>query len=249
MLYKLKRHPFVMRAVLERTLVLTYALPAEVLESTLPPGLTVDKVGDLGFLAIALVQARDMRPAFLPQGFGLDFFLAGYRILTRYATTRRKKLRGLRIMETLIDKKGLIFLFNLISHYRYCAATVQSQLFENAWRIRLTANSGVVLDLIAELDQASLPQGTPFNCIREARKYAGPLPFTFDYEPETNSIVIIEGVRQYWNPRPVAVHVISNTFLEKSPFRNSKAFLASAFYVENVPYLWKRGVVERLGRI
>ena len=54
---------------------------------------------------------------------------------------------------------------------------------------------------------APLPEGSPFPDLKEARKFAGPLPFTFDYEEETHSIVRIQGVRQRWNPEPVAVEV------------------------------------------
>ena len=59
------------------------------------------------------------------------------------------------------------------------------------------------LRVIADLARrpAPLPSGSPFRDARDARKFAGPLPLTFDYEKETHSIVVIEGVRQDWNPR------------------------------------------------
>jgi hypothetical protein len=36
------------------------------------------------------------------------------------------------------------------------------------------------------------------------------------------------------------------TFLEHSPFNAVEPRLANAFHVENVPYRWERGIVERL---
>ncbi|MCI0414902.1 DUF2071 domain-containing protein [bacterium] len=242
MLFRLKRHPFVMRAHLERTLVLTYALPVECLKKSLPPGLSADTVGDLGFVAIALVQTRDLRPAFLPRCFGQNIFIAGYRIIARYVNASRRSLRGLRIIESYTDKRRLVFFSNLFTHYHYRTVTIQSELSEKTWRIKLSPTPA--LDVIAELDRPILPNGSPFKNVRHARRYAGPLPFTFDYEGETGSIVTIEGVRKNWNPRPVAVRVIRNTLLEKPPFHLSKPLLASAFYMENVPYLWKKGVID-----
>ena len=76
-----------------------------------------------------------------------------------------------------------------------------------------------------------------------SNKGAGPLPFTFDYEPESRQMVIIEGVREHWDPQPVRVEVTRCTFLERPPFAGLPVRLANAFFLESVPYRWKRGVV------
>ena len=68
MIHLLKRHPFPVVARFDRVLALSYALPAAVLEPLLPPGLTLDTYGEHGFLTIALVQTRGLRPAGLPAG-------------------------------------------------------------------------------------------------------------------------------------------------------------------------------------
>ena len=45
---------------------------------------------------------------------------------------------------------------------------------------------------------------------KEARRFAGPLPFTFTYSPEKKKVLIIEGVRENWKPNPV--HIIEHKF-------------------------------------
>ena len=52
MLYALKRHPLPIRAFFRHCLVLTYALPAKLLEPLLPPGLTLDTYQEFGFVAV-----------------------------------------------------------------------------------------------------------------------------------------------------------------------------------------------------
>jgi len=89
---------------------------------------------------------------------------------------------------------------------------------------------------------APLPAGSPFANEKEARRFAGPLPYTFDYEQETHSIIRIRGLRQDWNPQPVDVEVRKNTFLQQEPFCRATPILANAFHVANVPYQWFRGV-------
>jgi hypothetical protein len=248
-LHLLKRHALPVKAQLRASLVLAYAVPADVLRPLLAPGLQLDTYGDFGFLAIALVETRGLRPAFLPAGMGLDFFLAGYRIFTRYRTSNGRNLRGLRILRSDTDRRSMQVFGNLLTHYSYDRSRWRVQRTDGTYEVEVgTPKGDADLHVEADISQTSalLPPGSPFANFREARKFAGPLPFTFDYERETHSIIRVEGVRQDWNPRPVPVTVHRNTFLDQSRFRSAGAVLANAFYLENVPYSWKPGVREPL---
>jgi Uncharacterized conserved protein (COG2071) len=239
---RLRRHPLPIRSHFDFALVLTYALPATVLEPLLLPGLTLDRFGDRGFVAVALVQTRNLRPAFLPSFAGLDFFLAGYRIFTRYDAGGRT-LRGLQILRSRTDSRIMTFFGNLLTHYNYSRARVEVKRDGARVEVAIGDELDVVADLVSE---AALPPGSPFADWKTARRYAGPLPFTFDHERETNSIVRIEGVRQEWKPRPVNVELRHISFFAQPAFADATPVLASAFYFENIPYLWRRGVVAPL---
>ena len=245
----IKRHPLAMTAHFEEVLVLTYALPQEVLTPLLPPGLALDCFGPYGFLAIAIVQTRNMRPQHLPSWLGRDFFLTGYRIFTRFRTTSGRTLRGLRILRSDTDSETMVRWGNHLTHYNYRKVSVDYRRTENAVDFKVVTRDGaadlrVRADLSSEPD--SLPAGSPFSDFRTARRFAGPLPFTFDYEPETHSIVRIQGVRKQWSPIPVHVVVLQNSFLQREPFACAPPVLASAFRVANIDYVWKRGVREAL---
>jgi hypothetical protein len=82
--------------------------------------------------------------------------------------------------------------------------------------------------------------------VREARRFAGPLPFTFDYERETHAIVAINATRTHWQPAPIEVDVRRIAFFDQPAFRSCTPVLAAAFYVKNVDYRWERGVRYRL---
>lgn len=249
MLYLLQRHSLAIKAHLRASLVLAYAVPARVLLPLLPPGLTLDTYGDFGFQAVALVETRDLRPAFLPAGLGMNFFLSGYRIFTRYQTRAGRTLRGLRILRSDTDRLLMQFFGNLLTHYHYEYSRCRVQRTEQKYEVEVTtpqgrANLHVEADMSTQ--EARLPQGSPFGDFTEARKFAGPLPFTFDYEKQTHSIIRVEGVRQRWEPRPVSVTVHRNAFIEQDPFRFTGAVLANAFYLEDVPYAWRPGIREKL---
>jgi uncharacterized protein DUF2071 len=231
------------------SLVLAYAIPEHVLKPLLPPGLTLDVYDGFGFLAIAMVEARDLRPAFLPSSIGMNFFLAGYRIFTRYQTIGGRTLRGLRILRSDTDRRSMCLFGNLLTHYSYELSRCRIRRTDTTYSVEVCSPNGDA-DLKVEADIANdsqvPPPGSLFPDLREARKFAGPLPFTFDYEPQTHSIIRVEGVRREWTPRPVSVQVFRNTFLEQKIFRSAGATLANAFYLENVPYAWKPGIREAL---
>ncbi|HSH39209.1 MAG TPA: DUF2071 domain-containing protein [Chthoniobacterales bacterium] len=247
-IHRFKRHPLPIVAHFRHSLVLTYALPREVLRPLLAPGLMLDAFGDLGFLAIALVQTERLRPAFLPAALGQDFFLSGYRIFTRFQTRSGRTLRGLRILRSDTNRAFMARFGNLLTHYHYRLATVGLSADADRLEVNIsTPREEADLHVVADLREATtLPAGSPFSDWHQARLFAGPLPFTFDYEAETHSIVVIEGVRQNWHPRPVNVQAIRSSFLQRAPFAATSPVLASAFHVSNIPYRWKRGVVEPL---
>jgi hypothetical protein len=243
MIHLLKRHPLPVTAFFRHSLVLTYAFPPEILQPLLPNGLVLDTFRGHAFLAIALVETRQLRPSFLPAILGGDFFLSGYRIFTRLAGAAHSK-RGLRILRSDADHPWMVRAGNLLTHYNYrlCQTNLEERGAQIHWTVR-TPNAEADLDVTAQLDAqpAPLPDGSPFRTLAEARRFAGPLPYTFDYEEATNSIIGIYALRQSWNPEPVAVDVRRNTFLDHEPFRSAPPILANAFHVHDVPYQWQRG--------
>jgi hypothetical protein len=244
---RLRRHPIAIEAHFDHCLTLTYALPADVLRPLIPPGLELDVKGQHGFVAVALVQTRSLRPAGLPQICGQDFFLAGYRVFTKFRTSRGTTIRGLRILRSDADRPLMVTGGNLLTHYNYhrCRASFDVSADGMAVAVHSTDGGG---DLVvnARLSEAPLPPDSPFHSIREARYFAGPLPFTFDYEEETHAIVAIKATRSLWRPTPVRVDVTRLSFFDQPAFAGCTPTLAGAFHVADVGYRWERGVCHTL---
>ena len=247
--YLLKRHALAIEAHFDFVLVLTYAFPAHVLQPLVPPGLVLDTFGDLAFVALAIVRTGKMRPRGWPALLSRDYILVGYRIFVRYRTLAGKNLRGLKILRSDASRRSVVTAGNLMTHYNFKQAKIDFQI--NAETLMVQSRS---LDKISDLsvsadlrrDDEILPVGSAFPTIKDALKFAGPMPFTFDYERESNSIIRVEGVRQNWHPRPVAVDVSQVDFFKQAPFDQVVPLLCSAFYVKDIPYYWKAGIVEQL---
>ncbi|CAN5668858.1 hypothetical protein BH09VER1_BH09VER1_01410 [soil metagenome] len=244
MLHRLKRHPFPVEAHFDFTLALTFAVPTEKLRHLLYPELQLDTYEkETAFLAVALVQTRRLRPALMPPALGQDFFLTGYRLFVRYRTPEGRLLRGLQVLRSDTDKPLMCALGNLMTHYHYHRAKISVARKAGALDISVDSGDGLAdLKISANLDSAKLPEGSVFPDERTARRFAGPMPFTFSYEPETKSIVRIEGVRTNWHPRVVDARVEKVDFLKHLGLAG-EARLANAFYLEDIPYRWERGQV------
>ncbi|WP_282204475.1 DUF2071 domain-containing protein [Kitasatospora fiedleri] len=250
MKHLLRRHPVPMRTHFAHSLVLTYALPPHVLEPLLPPGLALDTYTDPvgtehGFVAAALVDTRSLRPAFLPARLGADRVLTGYRIFTRFPTPGGRAMRGLKILRSDTDSRVMALGGNLLTRYHYRPARIGSRVVGDTLEFRVVSRDGRA-DLYVRADlgsaPADLPAGSPFACAKDARRFAGPLPYTFEHEPETGSMIVVKATRTHWEPTPVAVELPTPpTFFEHGPFAGTTPVLANAFHVADLDYGWHAG--------
>jgi hypothetical protein len=241
------RHPLSVDAHLRDCVTLTYAVPAEILRPMLPPGLELETIDGSGFVAVALVQAERLRPSAVPSVLGQDFFLAGYRVFTRFRTASGRSLRGLRILRSDTDRAAMVAAGNLLTHYHYhrCRAAIDTA--PERIEVDLHTRDGLGdLRITVRPGDHRLPAGSPFASVREARRFAGPLPFTFDYEAETHAIVTVEASRANWRPEAAAVDVRRIAFFDQPAFRGYTPRLAAAFHMSGIDYHWHRGVRHAL---
>lgn len=244
MLSFLKNHPFAVEAFFESSLVLAFAVPKEELAGRIPACLELDTLNDKwAFVAVAMVQTKGLRPKGFPAFLGNDFFLIGYRIFVRYTTNAGKRLRGLYILGSQTDKRKMEFMGNIFTHYNYTTTDILHKKTDNRIEISsVQAKLRVAVETGGE--NVALPVGSPFADWKEARRFAGPLPFTFTYNAAEREVLVIEGVRQNWQPGPVKVIQQQVGFLDSLRLKESR--LANAFIVNQIPYYWKSGRIEKL---
>jgi uncharacterized protein YqjF (DUF2071 family) len=243
MLSFLKDHPFAVEAFFKRSIVLTFAIPRERISGLIPECLELDVLDDKwAFIAIAMVQTESLRPRGFPKFLGNDFFLIGYRVFVRFKNNAGKDLRGLYILRSETDKRKMKFFGNFFTHYNYTNTDINQTSKDEIIEISSKKSDFKIEIKNSNTNNVSLPEGSPFNDWKEARRFAGPLPFTFTYTPEQKKMLIIEGVRENWKPRPVHVINYKISFLDN--LKLDTINLASAFIIENIPYYWKKGKTE-----
>jgi hypothetical protein len=237
----LKNHPFAVEAFFERSLVLTFAIPREQVQQLIPDCLELDTFDNRwAFIAVAMVQTKALRPKGFPKMLGNDFFLIGYRVFVRFTNKAGKSMRGLFILKSETDKKKMELLGNFFTHYKYTTTDIH-QIHQNGVTEIYSNQSGFKVK-IADKETLSLPSASPFTDWSTARRFAGPLPFTFTYNPASSEVLIIEGVRQNWKPSAVKVIDYQFSFIDQFQFDGVR--LANAFIIRNIPYYWKKGKLE-----
>lgn len=262
MLSFLKNHPFAVEAHFESSLVFTFAVAKEEVQPLIPSCLQLDTFKDRwAFIAVAMVQAKGLRPKGFPGFVGNDFFLVGYRVFVRFTSAswghearhdgvscgyeprRHKSLRGLYILKSETNKKKMEILGNLFTHYNYTTTDIRKTIQNETTEIRSHQSGFNVSIENTPGENIPLPSGSPFNDWKEARRFAGPLPFTFTYNPSKKTVLIIEGVRENWKPVPVKVNQYHFSWLDQIKMGAPK--LASAFIIKDIPYYWKKGKIEK----
>jgi uncharacterized protein YqjF (DUF2071 family) len=244
MLAFLKNHPFEVEAFFQSSLVLTFAAPKEQIQHLIPECLQLDTFNDKwAFIAVAMVQTQALRPKGFPKFMGNNFFLIGYRVFVHFTNQQGKRLRGLYIIKSETDKKKMEFFGNIFTHYNYATTDIDVLKQNDTLNVSSKSSGFNVTVEHGNEENIHLPQDSPFANWKEARRFAGPLPFTFTYNQHKSEVLIIEGVRTNWTPKPIKV--INHHFNFIDDLKLNKTRLANAFIIQNVPYHWKKGKIEK----
>jgi hypothetical protein len=170
----------------------------------------------------------------------MNFFLVGYRLFVQFNSSSGRRYRGLQILGSETDRWRMVLGGRMFTHYRY--RKVRATVARDHGAIHVATSSGLNM-MVSE--GANLPPGSVFDDAAEARRYGGPMPFTFASVRGGRAIARVEGRRGHWDPRLVAPRTVTAPFLSSLA---PGAVPAAAFLVEHVDYEWKRGIVEMLPR-
>jgi uncharacterized protein YqjF (DUF2071 family) len=238
----LKNHPFAVETHFESSIVLTYAVGKEELQKLIPECLELDVFEDKwAFVALAIVKTENLRPKGFPKFLGNDFILTGYRIFVRYKTSYDKNLRGLYIIKSETDKAKMAILGNIFTQYNYTSTDIEYVKTNLKIEVK-SKKSGLNVEVDLEKETPNLPENSPFLDWKDARRFAGPLPFTFTYNHLKKEVLIIEGVRENWIPKPIEVTKHHSDFINSFNFK--EIVLANAFIISDIPYQWKKGKID-----
>ena len=245
----MRNHPLAMTARFRDLLVITYAFPAPVLEPLVPSALTLDQWEGHGLLAIALVDMAGLRPSAAPPALGIDASFIGYRIFIRARLAAGRRRRGLYVLRTNVNRWVVLAGTRLLTRYRTAHATILWQREGDRLGVQVRSpRARSDLRLVADLGQTppQPPAGSPFSSWAQARPFAGPLPWTFAPDRGGEGAVTVKGIRNRWDPQPLAIQHADAALFHRPPFAAATPTLAAAFRLHDLAYTWTAGKVEQL---
>lgn len=240
----LRRHPFPMECRFRRSLVVAWAFEAEAIQAMLPAPLEADTYRDdegrsWGFAAVALVDLEDLRRSGTPRWLGSSSTMAGYRLFARMRNQRGQWMRGLKILRSDVNRTLVATGANLTTRYGYHVTRTHVEVDGERSHYRFTSGDGSADVDIEVHGPGAVPSGSPFADARAARRFAGPLPYTFSSDPD--GVVVVKSDREGWTPEPVDVTVRAATFFDRGPFAGLERRLANAFELRDIEYGWRAG--------
>ena len=240
MLPTINHHPFAVRAFFDYSLVLTYAFPKEELRVLLPNCFHLSTYQEKwAFLAVALVKTNALRPNGFPKLLGRDFFLGGYRLFVNYRNREGVFRRGLYSLKSVTDKKQMQWAGNLFTQYNYSTQPFTHDANGSLLNIQSAGGLCIQVDTTSE----TLPKTTVFSNEKEARRFQGPMPYTFSFDERANKVVTVKGVRNRWQPKLVRVLSAQIPFFRENGLQEPR--LANAFLTNQIDYKWNNGEVEK----
>ncbi len=238
----LQHHPFAVKAHFDQSLVLAFTVPAEELRPHVPSALQLDLYEEKhAFIALAMVETSQLRPALFPTFLGRSFTLLGYRAFVRFTGSDGRTRRGLYILRSETNSPFMTLTGNIFTQYRYHTIDIDWQKSADGSQ-KITSNEGLEVHTKPTSPEPSLPPESPFPDWRQARRFAGPMPFTFTHDAKTQKMISVEGVRKKWTPSPIEIESHKIPFFDQ--FNFTSCILANAFTVHDIPYLWKKGTTE-----
>src|SRR4030095_8370724 len=124
------------------------------------------------------------------------------------------------------------FFGNIFTHYNYSTTDIDQNTHNGQVQIKSHKSAFNIRIGDSKNENIALPTGSPCTGWKEARRFAGPLPFTFTYKALEKEVLIIEGVRENWKPMPVEVFEYNFSFLDNLKLGDVR--LANAFIIRNI---------------
>lgn len=136
------------------------------------------------------------------------------------------------------------FFGNIFTHYNYSTTDINQSIKNNIRTLYSTKSKfNIQIEGSEENEEVQLPDNSPFSDWKTARKFAGPLPFTLSYNEQKGTVLIIQGVRSNWKPKPIKIKSYEIDFINQFNFKGIQ--LANAFEIRDIPYEWQKGRKEQ----
>jgi uncharacterized protein DUF2071 len=234
------KHPFPVRTVFRRCLLVNFAVEPSLLAGALPPSIEPDVHKGRAFLSVVVGQMERMRPAGVPRALGITYNQIVYRAVVRCSGER-----GVHFLRSDADSRMMSAFGNLMSFFRFHRSLIAFRSHDGVLDLDVTTSSRIPGDIHATFTvgapSSTLPGTSAFSTVEEAKHWLVELFVAFDRTPGSANIDLVRIRRGEWDVRVVEDLRGDYGFMTAgAPFTPETARLDSIFLVGDVPYYWHR---------
>ena len=228
----------VVRGVIDRRILVNYAVDPEVLARTLPAPFRPKLHRGLGLAGICLIRLRDVRPRWLPSWLGIASENAAHRTAVEWdegGSVREGVYIRRRDSSSRLNALVGGRLFPGVHHHARFTVKETATHFE----VALHSDDGEVSVSVVGDVAAGLPAGSVFGSIDEVSAFfrGGSLGYSATRDPRTFQGLELRCDR--WQVEPLAVTAVrSSVFDDRSVFPEGSVRFDCALLMRGVPHEW-----------
>jgi hypothetical protein len=239
----------VLQGVIDRRILVNFAVDAHVLARVVPPPFRPKVVRDTGIAGICLIRLRSIRPRFAPSFLGIASENAAHRIAVEWDEQGRLR-SGVFIPRRDTSSKVNSFAGGRLFPGEHYHARFDVKEDGHSFRVAFESDDGVTRLSFSGQRGRGLPADSVFRSMEEASQFfkQGSLGYSARKEPGTYDGLELKTLE--WEMEPlVATHVESSFFADRNRFPEGSVRFDSALVMRNVPHEWHgRDVLHAPGR-
>jgi hypothetical protein len=252
-------------ARLGECLLLSYRTPARSVRHLVPRGLDLVTRGGFAFWNVAASRVEHLRPAALPQRFGVSYRHVAYRLHVEARTAgagtsanSANTLRGLYFVRSDADSGVVGALGNLFTDFRFHPAEVELSSRDGVLTLAVQGkqeqpdprdgeprgDAGDCIVRVAEgIEAIAPPPGSPFASAEEAERVLKYPTLGLSVDLDGRYLHLAEVIRDEaaWSERPVRLIEAHFRFFEELGLGPDEVQLERATRVAPIDYRWRLG--------
>lgn len=231
--------PPVLRATIERRLLVNYRVDPDVLASILPPPFRPALVSGSGMAGICLIRLGDIRPAGVPAVFGLSAENAAHRVAVEWDAPGGP-VGGVYIPRRDTSSRLVALLGGRAFPGWHHLARFEAEEDAGRCRIRMDSRDGEISVSVSARGAEGPMAGSVFASTDEASAFFRCAPVGYAATPRPGTFDGVELGTCGWGMRAMAVEDARSSFFDDAGrFPPGTVTLDSAFLMEGLETTWR----------
>jgi hypothetical protein len=228
----------VMRGLIDRRILVNFAVQPDVLAGVLPPLFRPKLVQGVGMAGICLIRLKHIRPRLLPAAIGISSENAAHRIAVEWDDHGQRR-EGVYIPRRDTSSRINTLVGGRLFPGEHHHARFQVDERDGRYRVAFTSDDGKVHVAVEGHVASELPSGSVFPSVEEASNFfaRGSLGYSVTRRPHWLDGLELRSFR--WHVEPLAVErVESSFFADQTRFSPGSVRIDCALLMRGIEHEW-----------